>query len=109
MEELIKKFSDINRCPVRNVVSHFSSKWGILILLVLGETECMRFSELRRILPDISPKVLTTTLRTLEEDDLVHRKMYACVPPKVEYSITAKGKTLIPILGDLARWAMAYV
>lgn len=57
MEELIKKYSAIDRCPIRNVISHFSSKWGILILLVLGEAEKLRFNEIYKILPDISPKV----------------------------------------------------
>lgn len=84
MEELIKKFSDVEHCPIRNVVSHFSSKWGILIILVLGEAPSVRFNELTRILPDISPKVLSSTLKTLEADNLISRKMYACIPPKVD-------------------------
>ena len=106
MEEQIKKFSDIENCPVRNVISHFSTKWGILILLVLGEAECVRFNEMCKILPDISPKVLTSTLKTLETDGLINRKMYACIPQKVEYRITDKGRTLIPILGELVKWAV---
>lgn len=68
MEELIKKYSAIDRCPIRNVISHFSSKWGILILLVLGEAEKLRFNEIYKILPDISPKVLSSTLKSLEQD-----------------------------------------
>lgn len=106
MDELIKKFSDIEHCPVRNVVSHFSTKWGLLVLLVLGEAECVRFNEMSKILPDISSKVLTSTLKTLEKDGLISRRMYACIPPKVEYRITDKGKSLIPILGELVKWAM---
>lgn len=108
MEELVKKFSDVERCPIRNVVSHFSSKWGILILLVLGEVPNVRFGELTRILPDISPKVLSSTLKTLEADKLVSRKIYACIPPKVEYSITEKGRSLLPILQQLAAWGAAH-
>lgn len=106
MDELIKKFSDVEHCPIRNVISHFSTKWGLLILVVLGEANCIRFNELTKIIPDISPKVLTSTLKTLESDGLINRKMYACIPPKVEYSITEKGKSLIPILGELVNWAL---
>lgn len=103
---MIKKFSDIERCPIRNVISHFSTKWGLLILVVLGEANCIRFNELTKIIPDISPKVLASTLKTLEADGLINRKMYACIPPKVEYSITEKGKSLLPILGELINWAL---
>lgn len=106
MDGMIKKFSDIERCPIRNVISHFSTKWGLLILVVLGEANCIRFNELTKIIPDISPKVLASTLKTLEADGLINRKMYACIPPKVEYSITEKGKSLLPILGELINWAL---
>lgn len=109
MEELIKKFADVGHCPIRNVVSHFSSKWGILIILVLGEAPSVRFNELTRILPDISPKVLSNTLKALEADNLISRKMYACIPPRVEYSITEKGRTLLPILQQLAAWGSAHL
>lgn len=106
MEELIKNFSDTEHCPVRNVVAHFSTKWGLLVLLVLGEAESVRFNEIGKILPDISPKVLSSTLKTLESDGLIDRRMYACIPPKVEYRITEKGKSLIPILRELVDWAV---
>lgn len=106
MEELIKKYSAIDRCPIRNVISHFSSKWGILIMLILGETDKLRFNEIYKILPDISPKVLSSTLKFLEQDQLVTRKMYATIPPKVEYRISEDGLTLLPILQDLAQWGL---
>ncbi len=109
MDELIKKYSDTSGCPIRNVVSHFSSKWGILIILILGETDCIRFNGLAKVLPDISPKVLSGTLKALEADNIISRKMYSCIPPKVEYSITEKGKTLLPILKELTAWASEYV
>lgn len=102
----MKKYSAIDRCPIRNVISHFSSKWGILILLLLGETEKLRFNEIYKILPDISPKVLSSTLKSLEQDQLVTRKMYATIPPKVEYRISDDGLTLLPILQDLAQWGL---
>ena len=65
----------------------------------------MRFGELHRMIPDISQKMLTVTLRTLEEDGLVSRKVYAQVPPKVEYSLTARGHSLLPHLNGLIDWA----
>ena len=106
MEELIKKYSAIDRCPIRNVISHFSSKWGILILLVLGEAEKLRFNEIYKILPDISPKVLSSTLKSLEQDKLVTRTIYATIPPKVEYRSSEDGRTLLPILQELSQWGL---
>ena len=106
MEELIKKYSAIDRCPIRNVISHISSKWGILILLVLGEAEKLRFNEIYKILPDISPKVLSSTLKSLEQDKLVTRTIYATIPPKVEYRISEDGRTLLPILQELSQWGL---
>lgn len=107
MQDTLKKYSDIENCPVRNVISHFSTKWGLLILAMLGETRCLRFNEILHALPDISAKVLSSTLKTLENDGLVSRKLYPSIPPKVEYSITDKGDSLIPILGELIRWGIA--
>ncbi len=109
MQELLKNFSDIERCPVRNLISHFSTKWGLLVLLMLGKYRCLRFNEIIRALPDISPKVLSSTLKTLEKDGLVNRKLYPSVPPKVEYSMTGKGDSLTPILDDLVRWATSHL
>lgn len=91
---------------MRNVISHFSTKWGLLILAMLGEAGCMRFNEILHALPDISPKVLSSTLKTLETDGLVKRKLYPSVPPKVEYSITDKAGSLMPILDALIAWGI---
>ncbi len=107
MQEILKKYSDIGNCPVRNVISHFSTKWGLLVLAMLGEARCLRFNEILHALPDISPKVLSSTLKILDGDGLVSRKLYPSIPPKVEYSITDKGDTLMPILGDLIRWGIS--
>lgn len=109
MNDSIKKYSDTDNCPVRNVLCHFSTKWGLLIISMLGECRCLRFSEISRALPDISPKVLSSTLKSLESEGLISRKLYPSVPPKVEYSITVKGDSLIPILNDLIEWAAAYM
>ena len=93
MTDSIKKYSDMGHCPIRNVLCHFR------------EYRCLRFSEISRALPDISPKVLSSTLKSLESEGLISRKLYPSVPPKVEYSITLKGDSLIPILNELIDWA----
>lgn len=106
MEEFYEKYSATDQCPVRNIVSRFTTKWGMLILLLLSEQPVLRFSELSKCLPDISPKVLSSTLKMLEDDGLIKRKVYPTVPPKVEYSITETGGSLVPLLSELTKWAM---
>lgn len=95
----------IEICPIRNVVSRFGDKWSLLVLLVIDRSGVIRFNELGRMIPDISTRVLSTTLKTLEADGLIDRKVYAQVPPKVEYSLTETGKSLIPLLMQLTEWA----
>ncbi len=92
-------------CPIRNILSRFSDKWSLLILYTLNLQPTMRFSALRREIPDISQKMLTNTLRTLEEDGLVTRTIYAEVPPRVEYSITDRTRSLLPHVNSLIAWA----
>ena len=87
-QENLKKFSDIEACPIRNIVSRFSGKWSMLILCILAENQAIRFNTIGKAIPDISPKMLTETLKNLETDGLVKRKVYAEVPPRVEYSLT---------------------
>ena len=106
IQENLKKYTRIENCPIRNVLSRFSSKWAMLILCVLSENEATRFNTISKAIPDISPKVLTETLRNLEADGLVKRKLYAEIPPKVEYSLTELGKSLMPILNNLISWAL---
>lgn len=106
IQDNLKKYTRIEECPIRNVLSRFSSKWAMLILCVLSENEATRFNSISKAIPDISPKVLTETLKSLEADGLIRRKLYAEVPPKVEYSLTEVGKSLIPILNNLISWAM---
>lgn len=95
----------IRNCPIRNVLARICDKWSILIIFTLEQFPVMRFGELHRMIPDISQKMLTVTLRTLEEDGLVSRKVYAQIPPKVEYSLTSRGKSLLPHLNGLIQWA----
>lgn len=106
MEERLKYFSDIDNCPVRNVVMRFGAKWPMLILLLLHTLETARFTDIMRYIPDISSKVLSKELKNLEADDLVNRKMYAEIPPRVEYSLTERGQSLIPVLQPLIKWAI---
>lgn len=105
MKNNLEIFSDADKCPVRNVLDRISDKWSILVLLLLGETEMMRFSELQKAIGEISQKMLTVTLRKLEADDLVDRTIYPEIPPRVEYQITDRGKTLLPHIHNLAAWA----
>lgn len=97
--------SIVATCPIRNVVARFSDKWSLLVLLVINEAGIVRFNELGRMIPDISTRVLSTTLKTLEADGLIDRKVYAQVPPKVEYTLTDTGRSLIPLLVQLMEWA----
>ncbi len=106
IKENLKKYTGINSCPIRNIIARFSGKWSILILCVLAENEATRFNEISKAIPDISPKVLTDTLKNLESTGLVSRKLYAEIPPKVEYSLTELGKSLMPHIENLVAWAI---
>ncbi len=92
-------------CPVRNVLARIADKWSLLVLYTLQEGGVVRFKELQRSLPDISQKMLTVTLRTLEEDGFITRQVYAVVPPKVEYSLTERAYSLLPHVNALTMWA----
>ena len=94
-------------CPIRNVLARICDKWSLLVIYTIhthGEKP-LRFNSLRKLIPDISQKMLTSTLRTLEEDGYVNRKVYAEVPPRVEYSLTPRAISLIPIVNELTNWA----
>ena len=95
------------QCPVRNVLSRIGDSWSLLVLLALHDkAETMRFSDLCRAIPDVSQKMRTSTLRKLEADDLLSRTIYPEVPPRVEYKLTKRGKTLIPLLNQLVDWSL---
>lgn len=106
LQENLKKFTCIDSCPIRNIVSRFTGKWTMLILFVLAENEATRFNAIARAIPDISPKVLSESLKGLEKDSLIHRHIYAEVSPRVEYSLTSLGKSLIPHLNALITWSL---
>ncbi|MDE6643475.1 MAG: helix-turn-helix transcriptional regulator, partial [Muribaculaceae bacterium] len=96
----------LDSCPIRNVLARFSGKWSMLILCVLAENPATRFNEIGKAIPDLSPKVLSDTLKNLERDGLISRHLYAEIPPRVEYSLTPLGKTLMPHLENLIGWAI---
>lgn len=99
------KFSNVDNCPVRNVIDRIGDKWSILILLVLEEGEILRFNEIHSSIQSISQKMLAVTLKTLEADGLVKRTVYPQIPPKVEYMLTLRGKSLLPHIHGLVQWA----
>lgn len=94
-------------CPIMATLAMISDKWKVIIICKLkGST--MRFNELMRALKGVTQKVLTSQLRELEADGLVIRKIYPEVPPRVEYSLTPLGQTLIPVLDQLEAWAQEH-
>ncbi|MBP1909122.1 winged helix-turn-helix transcriptional regulator [Methanolobus bombayensis] len=95
-------------CPVEATLGVIGGKWKPLILWQLKE-EILRYNKLQQALPGISPRMLTKQLKELEEDGLVNRKMYPEIPPRVEYSLTDFGKTVIPVLEALAQWGLTYM
>lgn len=95
------------RCPVEVTLHVIGGKWKPLILYYLFQ-ETRRFNELRRMLPTVTQQMLTLQLRELERDGVVHRKVYAEVPPRVEYSLTERGRSLEPILLAMLDWGEAY-
>lgn len=96
------------KCPVRNILARICDKWSLLVLYTLdmsGENS-LRFKELKRRIPDISQKMLTTTLRTMEEDGFIKRSVYPEVPVRVEYELTPRARSLRPHLDSLLKWAI---
>lgn len=90
-------------CPVCAAVSEIGGKWKPLILWALRK-DTLRFGEINRLLPTMTHRMLTKQLRELEKDQLVYREVYAEIPPKVEYSLTDKGKSALPILKAICDW-----
>lgn len=93
------------QCPIRNILARMSDKWSLLVIYTLSQVEKMRFGDIRRAVPDISQKMLTVTLRTLEEDGFVTRTIYPEVPPRVEYALTIRAHSLLPHIQSLIVWA----
>ena len=109
IEENYKNFSIVEDCPVRNVLDRVGDKWSILIISLLGECGTLRFNQINHKIGNISQKMLTVTLKTLEADGLVLRKMYPQIPPRVEYKLTPIGESLLPAINGLTEWAVTYM
>ena len=99
--------ANADNCPVEATLELIGGKYKALILWHLSQG-ILRFSELRQVIKGATPKMLTQQLRELEANGLVHREVYPVIPPKVEYSLTERGKSLLPILDALCAWGDAH-
>lgn len=106
-QKKLKNFHPTGSCPVRDVLARLGDKWSLLVLMTLQVNGVMRFQEIQRTLGDISQRMLTVTLRGLATDGLVARRVYAEVPPRVEYRLTERGESLLPHIFSLVEWAQA--
>ena len=95
---------ELDKCPIRQVMQGIFGKWSTILLLTLAERP-YRFGELRRLIPDISQRMLTQTLRDLERDGYIYRQVFPTKPPSVEYGMTELGQSMLKPLGDLVEWA----
>jgi DNA-binding HxlR family transcriptional regulator len=96
-------------CEKELTLSVIGGKWKMLILWYLGKEGTKRFGELKSLIPDITQRMLVSQLRELEDDLIVHREVYPVVPPKVEYSLTELGQSLMPILESMYEWGKNYM
>jgi DNA-binding HxlR family transcriptional regulator len=94
----------IERCVVRNVLTRFSDRWSVLVLCQM-EQGTLRFSAIKALIGDISQRMLARTLRRLEQDGLIERRVHATVPPSVEYSLSSLGRSLLDPLHSMIHWA----
>jgi len=105
MNEIAIKEDFFKDCPIRNILSRVASKWALIVLHTLDEDGTLRFNALQKKIPDISQKMLTSTLHTLVADGFVERKVYAEVPPRVEYSLTPRAVSFMECANILIKWA----
>lgn len=104
-EKFLKKYGNADKCPVRNVIDRLGDKWSVLVLMLLEDARVLRFNEIFGYIQTISQKMLAVTLKSLEADGLVKRTVYPQIPPKVEYELTERGRSLLPHLHQLVGWA----
>ena len=97
--------AEYDACPVTDLFRRLGDKWTLLVLVLLGE-RAYRFNELQRRIEGVSQRMLTRTLRALEDDDLVRRTVFATIPPSVEYALTARGQGLLKPLTEVATWVV---
>lgn len=101
----LNRKEELTKCPVTFTLDKIGGRWKTIILFhLMGHTK--RYSELKRNIPPISEKMLIQQLRELEEDNLIHRKVYPVIPPHVEYSLTAMGQELTPVLNAMAQFGL---
>jgi DNA-binding HxlR family transcriptional regulator len=93
------------RCPIRDVLERMGDRWSMLVLFTLADHGTLRFSALKGEIGDVSQRMLSQTLRRLEQDGLVSRTAYATVPPRVDYALTSLGQSFLRPMGDLLKWA----
>lgn len=94
-------------CPVRDVIDNIGGKWNTLMILALADGP-MRFSALRRLIPDISQRMLTQTLRDLQRDGYIGRQVFPTQPPSVEYSLTPLGQSFLVLVKGLVDWSVEH-
>lgn len=107
-EKDLAKFRKINMVPFNGAMEIISGKWKMNILYSLSQLGTMRYGEIRRLMGDVTPRVLTAKLKELEDNGLIERREYPQIPPKVEYSLTKKGATLMPILKQICDWGKEF-
>lgn len=105
----MQSFLPSGDCPIRDVLSRLGDKWSMLILVTLHSNGVMRFGDVHKTIGDISHRMLTVALRSLEADGLVSRKVYAEIPPRVEYCLTKTGYSLMPHIENLVGWATEHI
>jgi DNA-binding HxlR family transcriptional regulator len=103
------KKSEKNICSVTHTLFIIGGKWKIVVISYLINAEVLRYNELEKLIPTVTPKMLIKVLKELEEEQLIIRTVYPVVPPKVEYSITELGKTLIPLITEIRNWGTFHI
>ncbi len=101
------KSCEAGACPIRDVLDRLGDRWTVLVLKEL-EGGTLRFTALRARIPDVSQRMLAQTLRHLEKDGLVSRLVHPTIPPRVDYTLTAMGRSLLEPVGEMVRWAVAH-
>ena len=99
----------MEKCPLHYAMSVIGGKWKVQIVCALTNAGALRYNALRAKLDGISNTVLATSLRELEADGLVHREPYSEIPPRVEYTLTPKGRDLLPVFYAICQWGMKYI
>jgi len=107
LTQMMAEYSDPSQCPVRNVLDQLGDKWSVLIISALAHRP-YRFGELKREISDISQRMLTQTLRDLQADGLIERKVFPTTPPSVEYKLSPMGRSFLVPLSAMVDWAFEH-